>query len=93
MVFIRKFIRVPLLQFSASLRPIIAARQYASQTGLGNSHAQSNKKRKAVTILNDDGRVAWRELSAGEKAARTSQQAFNFGMILLGLTLTVCAIA
>jgi mitochondrial import inner membrane translocase subunit TIM21 len=81
---------IPLLQFPASLRPIVAARLYATQAGLGT---QPVKKRKRVTALNDDGRVAWGDLSASEKAARTAQQTVNFGMILLGLTLTVCSVA
>ena len=41
-----------------------------------------------MTALNDDGRVPWGELSAGEKAARMTQQTFNFGMIILGVVLT-----
>ncbi len=42
-----------------------------------------------MTAFNDDGRVAWGDLSAREKAARTTQQTFNFGMIILGAVLTV----
>ena len=42
-----------------------------------------------MTAFNDDGRVAWGDLSMGEKAARTTQQTFNFGMIILGAVLTV----
>lgn len=80
---------LPLLSFPSSLRPILAARLYATQTGLGRTNAQPTRKRKAVTMLNDDGRVAWSDLSAREKAARTTQQTFNFGMIILGAMLTV----
>jgi len=80
---------LPLLNLPSSLRPILAARLYATQTGLGTTNAQPKSKRKAVTILNDDGRVAWGDLSAREKAARTTQQTFNFGMIILGAMLTV----
>ena len=80
---------LPLLKLPSSLRPILAARFYATQTGLGTTKAQPTKTRKAVTILNDDGRVAWGDLSAREKAARTTQQTFNFGMIILGALLTV----
>lgn len=78
-----------LLKLPSSLRPILAARWYATQTGLGTTNAQPTRKRKAVTMLNDDGRVAWGDLSAKEKAARTTQQTFNFGMILIGALLTV----
>lgn len=79
---------VPLLSFPASLRPILAARLYATQTGLGTT-GSPRPRRKAVTAFNDDGRVAWGDLSMGEKAARTTQQTFNFGMIILGAVLTV----
>jgi len=80
-----------LLSLPASLRPIAAARLYATQTGLGasSSNQEPRPKRKAVTVLNDDGRVAWGNLSPAEKVARTTQQSFNFGMILLGAVLTV----
>lgn len=48
--------------------------------------------RQAVTITNDTGRIAWSELSIGEKAARSTQQAFNFVVVLAGLGLTItCA--
>ena len=80
---------LPLLKFPCSIRPVLAARFYATQTGLGTSNAQPTRKRKAVTMLNDDGRVAWGDLSAKEKAARTTQQTFNFGMIVIGAVLTV----
>ena len=78
-----------LWSFPSTLRPLIAARLYATQTGLGTSSTAPRPKRKAVTAFNDDGRVAWGDLSAGEKAARTTQQTFNFGLILLGTVLTV----
>jgi len=38
--------------------------------------------------MNDTGRVPWKQLSLGEKAARTTQQTFNLGLVLLGLGLT-----
>jgi import inner membrane translocase subunit TIM21 len=62
---------------------------YATQTDLGTSGASQRPRRKAVTAFNDDGRVAWGDLSAREKAARTAQQTFNFGFIILGAVLTV----
>jgi len=80
-----------LLSFPASLRPLVAARFYATQTGLGTTSSGGVRpKRKAVTTFNDDGRVPWGDLSAREKAARTTQQSFNFGLIILGAALTVC---
>jgi len=79
---------VQLLQFPSSLRPLLAARLYATQSSLGPSNATPRPRRKSVTVLNDDGRVAWGDLSAKEKAARTTQQSFNFGLIILGIVLT-----
>jgi len=80
----------PLLNFPASLRPILAKRLYATQTGLGTTTPNPKPRRKAVTAFNDDGRVAWGDLSAGEKVARTTQQTFNLSLILVGAALTVC---
>lgn len=50
-------------------------------------------KRRAVTIANDTGRVPWQELSTGEKAARTAQQSFNLGVVLLGVGATAAVVA
>jgi len=77
-----------ILKCLATLRPILAARMYATQTGLGTTSGAPRPRRKTVTPFNDDGRVAWGELSVGEKAARTTQQTFNFSFILLGAVLT-----
>ncbi len=54
-------------------------------------HQQSTpeSRRRAVTPFNDDGRVPWTELSVGEKTGRAAQQTFNFGMVIVGLALTV----
>ncbi|KAK3678462.1 mitochondrial import inner membrane translocase subunit tim21 [Recurvomyces mirabilis] len=43
---------------------------------------------RRVTVTNDTGAVPWKELKMGEKAARATQQSFNFGLIMLGITLT-----
>jgi len=61
-------------------------RHYVTSNSLGDAKTSS---RKQVTIRNDDGRVKWGELTVGEKAARTTQQTFNFGIILAGLSMTV----
>ncbi|KAH9845107.1 mitochondrial import inner membrane translocase subunit tim21-like, partial [Teratosphaeria destructans] len=45
-------------------------------------------RRRSVTVANDDGHIPWRQLSLAEKAARTTQQSFHLGVILLGLGLT-----
>lgn len=50
---------------------------------------QNEGKRRAVTIVNDTGRVPWQDLTAGEKTARAAQQGFNLGVILLGAAATV----
>ncbi|KAF8848366.1 import inner membrane translocase subunit tim-21, mitochondrial [Acephala macrosclerotiorum] len=77
----------PLLKYPAAIRSIAALRLYATQTGLGTSNTPP-RRRKAVTPFNDDGRVSWGDLSAGEKAARATQQTFNFGFIIIGAVLT-----
>lgn len=61
-------------------------KRYATSNGLGGTKTSS---RKQVTVVNDDGRVQWKDLSRGEKAARTTQQTFNFGIVLAGLLGTV----
>ena len=69
-------------------RPLLSlSRHYATSDSPG---VQKSPTRKQVTIRNDDGRVKWNELTLGEKAARTTQQTFNFGVILAGLAGTVC---
>lgn len=79
-----------ILNFPATSRPISTSRYYATQNSLGTTPAGPTKRRKTVTPFNDDGRVSWGNLSTAEKAARTTQQSFNLGLILLGGVLTVC---
>lgn len=62
------------------------SRLYATSNSPG---VQKTPTRKQVTIRNDDGRVEWNELTIGEKVARTTQQTFNFGVVLAGLAGTV----
>ncbi|KAL8712384.1 MAG: hypothetical protein Q9225_006944 [Loekoesia sp. 1 TL-2023] len=62
-----------------------STRSYATHETLGRSPVSS---RKQVTVVNDDGRVNWKDLSVKEKAARTTQQTFNLGIILTGLIMT-----
>ena len=47
-----------------------------------------SSRRRAVTVVNDTGAVPWKQLSIGEKAARTTQQTFNVGLVLLGIAAT-----
>ena len=61
-------------------------RSYATSNNAGGVKASS---RRQVTVRNDDGRIQWSDLTVGEKAARTTQQTFNFGVIILGLGMTV----
>ncbi|ORY65346.1 TIM21-domain-containing protein [Pseudomassariella vexata] len=71
------------------LPTILQRRCYAAQHGLGTTTIPSSgPRRKTVTPFNDDGRVPWHELSAGEKTARATQQSFNFGLIIAGFALT-----
>ncbi|KAM0465571.1 hypothetical protein ACHAPV_001623 [Trichoderma viride] len=66
---------------------LLFARTYATQTGLGAA-TTPKPKRRGVTPFNDTGFVPWSELSAAEKAARATQQSYNFGMIIVGLVAT-----
>jgi mitochondrial import inner membrane translocase subunit TIM21 len=67
----------------SAARPFLAQRCYATE-----SSSSAEPRRRAVTPLNDDGRVPWHQLSAGEKTGRAAQQTFNFGMVIVGVTLT-----
>lgn len=69
-----------------ALRPALIPRHHQLR-GYATHH---ETRRRAVTPFNDDGHVPWTELSAGEKTARAAQQTFNFGMVILGVALTVC---
>lgn len=62
-------------------------RSYATQKSLGTGPAKT--PRKLVTVLGDNGKVQWKDLSIREKAARTTQQSFNLGVIVTGLLMTV----
>ena len=59
-------------------------RSYASHEG-----ASSTSRRRQITVTSDDGRINWGDLSAREKAARTTQQSFNFLIIVAGALGTV----
>ncbi|KAL7963364.1 TIM21 domain-containing protein [Trichoderma compactum] len=69
-----------------SARPLFV-RHFASPTGLGTT-ATPKARRRSVTPFNDTGFVPWNELSAAEKAARATQQSYNFGMVIVGLVCT-----
>lgn len=61
-------------------------RLYATQGGLGGA---SGPTRKQITVVSDDGRVRWGDLSTREKAARTTQQSVNFVVVIAGVVMTV----
>lgn len=63
------------------------ARTYATQTTTGSSNSTTPNRRQ-ITIASDDGRIRWGDLSTREKAARTTQQTFNFGVIVVGVVMT-----
>lgn len=78
-----------LLRLSAYSRLAVTTRTYATQTSLGTtSTPSSGSRRRTVTPFNDNGRVPWGQLSAGEKIGRTTQQSFNFGLMILGALAT-----
>jgi import inner membrane translocase subunit TIM21 len=61
---------------------LIASRAYATHPGGATS-------RKQVTVINDDGRVKWTDLSLREKAARSTQKGLYLSVILTGMIMTV----
>lgn len=67
----------------ATSRPACATHSSPSST------PPSQPQRRSVTPFNDSGAVKWTDLSLGEKAARTTQQSFNFVVIIAGVVLTV----
>lgn len=76
---------------SAGIRPALPAHPRSltrSASTNPNGPAATSARRRAVTVVNDTGYVPWKELSLGEKAARTTQQGFNLGLVLLGLAVT-----
>jgi len=82
----------PLFVFRAGLRPAVTAAaplnaRLATSSALPKDPLIS--KRRAVTVINDTGRVPWESLSVGEKAARTTQQTFNVGLVVVGLAATI----
>ncbi|KAF1811972.1 TIM21-domain-containing protein [Eremomyces bilateralis CBS 781.70] len=76
------------LSFLTHHPPRALARPYATQSNLGSKPEPPRSQRKAITVISDDGRVQWNDLSMGEKAARTTQQSFNFLVIVVGVVLT-----
>lgn len=62
-----------------------ASRLYATHS----ASSKSSTSRRQVTVANDDGHVRWGDLTTGEKVARSTQQSFNFLIIVAGVLATV----
>ncbi|GME59070.1 Mitochondrial inner membrane translocase complex subunit Tim21 [Neofusicoccum parvum] len=62
-------------------------RRYATNSSFGGA-PKSSSTRRQVTVANDDGHVRWGDLSAREKAARSTQQSFNFMVVIAGVLAT-----
>ncbi|KAL5343882.1 TIM21-domain-containing protein [Aspergillus crustosus] len=73
------------LILSHPLLPRTSQSTYATHSDLGRGTAT---RRRNVTVLSDDGRYTWGELSGREKVARATQQSFNFVVVLAGAVLT-----
>lgn len=71
------------------------ARFYATHrdVGGGAGKGSSTSKRRGVTVLSDDGRYEWGELTGKEKVAWATQQSVNFVVVLAGAVLTVSLLA
>ncbi|OCK85982.1 TIM21-domain-containing protein [Lepidopterella palustris CBS 459.81] len=82
--FTSSWLRRPL---SRSATRVVFARSFTAQKSL-SANSPSSSGRKHITVVNDDGRVRWGELSATEKAARTTQQGINLAVIVTGVILT-----
>ncbi|KAK0665791.1 putative mitochondrial import inner membrane translocase subunit tim-21 precursor [Cercophora samala] len=78
---------IPSTSLAVNLR-ILRPRHYATHHQTSSSQSEPAAKRRSVTPFNDTGSVPWSSLSVLEKGARASQQTFNFGLVILGLTLT-----
>ncbi|KAK5691690.1 mitochondrial import inner membrane translocase subunit tim21 [Elasticomyces elasticus] len=74
------------LRASQTRAPIIPQLRAATTSSLPKDTPAS--RRRSITVVSDTGQVPWKSLSVGEKAARTTQQSFNLGLILLGVGLT-----
>lgn len=64
-------------------------RNYAAAT---NPKKGLSASRKQVTVINNNGRIQWKDLKTGEKIARTTQQTFSFGLVLAGVAGTVLVV-
>lgn len=80
----------PVAVRSACFRPSELGRSYATHSDLGRGPSTSTRSsRKNITVLSDDGRLQWGDLSGREKVSRATQQSVNFMVVLAGAVLTV----
>ncbi|MCJ1445210.1 MAG: mitochondrial import inner membrane translocase subunit tim21 [Stictis urceolatum] len=79
---------VPVYSRALNSAPCTKSLPVIALNSLARRYASSSSKRRQVTVANDDGRVAWSDLSTREKAARTTQQTFNFGLVIVGIVMT-----
>jgi import inner membrane translocase subunit TIM21 len=78
----------PTFLASSSVTSNGLTRWYATHGGLGGQSG-SGPTRKHISVISDDGRYKWSELSGKEKVARATQQSFNFVIVILGVVMTV----
>jgi import inner membrane translocase subunit TIM21 len=62
-------------------------RTYATSSSSTNTPPKPSTHTR-ITTFNDDGLVNWNRLSTREKAARSTQQSFNFIVIIAGVLMT-----
>lgn len=62
---------------------------HAQATHTSTSSPTPKPQRKSISLTGDTGQVRWSDLSPGEKAVRTTQQSFNFVVVLVGIVATV----
>ncbi|KAF2217472.1 hypothetical protein CERZMDRAFT_31471 [Cercospora zeae-maydis SCOH1-5] len=82
--------QIPALLICQSVARPAAAVSIAQQSRYATTSSfpkGTSSRRRSVTVINDTGAVPWENLTPGEKAARTTQQTFNVGIVLLGVGL------
>ncbi|TKX27624.1 mitochondrial import inner membrane translocase subunit tim21 [Elsinoe australis] len=52
------------------------------------SSSPNTSNRKSISLTTDTGRIPWSSLTIREKAVRSTQQSFNFLLVLVGIGLT-----
>jgi hypothetical protein len=83
---------LPRIQPSSSRRAPIgrfSTTRHARATSSPPNSPTPLPQRKSITLTGDTGQVRWSDLSPGEKVVRTTQQSFNFVVILVGVVATV----